>query len=151
MKIYNCYKDNKGYIIPKSIIIKNNPDIIEWLSSEPQFINLFKDKPNILKLNNEWINIGIGHSQIGYLYAFVLSVDQDFINKYCFNLKQVREDVFVNKNNNFYLYFKTIDKFGYELLSLIKHSLKDDWYFSKNILELYFKNSAQKFAYNKQN
>lgn len=98
MKIYNCYKDNKGYIIPKSIIIKNNPDIIEWLSSEPQFINLFKDKPNILKLNNEWINIGIGHSQIGYLYAFVLSVDQDFINKYC--------------QNNFYINFdEDYDKF----------------------------------------
>ena len=84
------------------------------------------------------------------IYHFICSWT-DFINKYCFNLKQVREDVFVNKNNNFYLYFKTIDKFGYELLSLIKHSLKNDWYFSKNILELYFKNSAQKFAYNKQN
>ena len=88
------------------------------------------------------------------MYHFICSWT-DFINKYCFNLKQVREDIFVNKNRCsvyifWYVFFK-IYKFGYELLSLIKHSLKNDWYFSKNILELYFKNSAQKFAYNKQN
>ena len=95
MKTYNCYKDSKGYIIPKSIIIKNNPDIIEWLSSEPQFNKLFKDKPNSLTLNKEWILIGIGHSHIGYLYAFTLSVDQEYINKYCQN------DFHINFNEDY--------------------------------------------------
>ena len=84
------------------------------------------------------------------MYHFICSWT-DFINKYCFNLKQVRDDVFVSKNNNFYLYFKGIDQMGYELLNSIRYSLKDDWYFSKNILELYFKNSAQKFTYKTHN
>ena len=84
------------------------------------------------------------------IYHFVCSWT-DFINKYCFNLKQIRDDVFVNKNNNFYLYFKAIDKSSYKLFNLIKSSLKNDWYFSKNILELYFKNSALKFSYKTNN
>ena len=106
---YNSYKDSKGYIIPKSIIIKNNPDIIEWLSSEPQFNNLFKDKPNNLILNKEWICIGIGHSWMGYLYAFTLSVDQEYINKYCQN------DFHINFNENydkFKKYMTWISKLG---------------------------------------
>ena len=50
---YNCYVDRKGYIMPKSAIIKTNPDIIEWLSSDDSVRFMFKDKPSSLKLNKE--------------------------------------------------------------------------------------------------
>lgn len=30
---YNCIKDNKGYIVPKSTAIKNCIEIVEWLNT----------------------------------------------------------------------------------------------------------------------
>ena len=31
---YNCYIDNKGYVVPKSPVIKATSNIIEWLSTD---------------------------------------------------------------------------------------------------------------------
>ena len=59
---FNCYIDRKGYVLPKSVVIKATPDIIEWLSSDNAVRFLFNDKPSSLNLDKEWIMIGIGHS-----------------------------------------------------------------------------------------
>jgi len=50
---YNCYKDCKGYVIPKSPVIKATPDIIEWLSTDDAVRFLFNDKPNTKILDKE--------------------------------------------------------------------------------------------------
>ena len=47
---YNCYIDRKGYVMPKSAVIKLTTDLIEWLSTDDAVRFLFTDKPNSLKL-----------------------------------------------------------------------------------------------------
>ena len=81
-KFYNCYKDRKGYIVPKSPVIKNSPDIIEWLSTNDQVRFLFTDKPNTKTLDKEWLEIGISHSYAGVIYASVWSWSNEDFNKY---------------------------------------------------------------------
>ena len=81
MKAYNCFKDSKGYLMPKSVVIKNNPEIIEWLSSD-KIKNLFNDKPNTLNLDKEYLCIGISHSWAGYIYTHASTISQEFIDQY---------------------------------------------------------------------
>ena len=81
-KFYNCFKDNKGYLIPKSAVIKNNPEIIKWLSIEPKVSLLFNDKPDSLNLDKEWLCIGIGHSYLGHIYAHASSSTNEYVDKY---------------------------------------------------------------------
>jgi hypothetical protein len=81
-KFYNCFKDNKGYLIPKSVVIKNNPEIIKWLSTEFKVSLLFNDKPDSLNLDKEWLYIGIGHSWKGYIYMHVSSSTNEYVDKY---------------------------------------------------------------------
>ena len=79
---YNCYIDRKGYILPKSPVIKATPDIIEWLSTDNAVRFLFNDKPNSLKLNKEWLTVGIGHSWVGNIYAYAADESNEMIDKY---------------------------------------------------------------------
>ena len=107
---YNCYVDRKGYIMPKSAIIKTNPDIIEWLSSDDSVRFMFKDKPSSLKLNKEWITIGISHSYIGNVYAYASGDTQEDIDKYYIDNPYVK--IFDEDYEAFMKYMKWIAKLG---------------------------------------
>ena len=107
---YNCYVDRKGYIMPKSAIIKTNPDIIEWLSLDDSVRFMFKDKPSSLKLNKEWITIGISHSYIGNVYAYASGDTQEDIDKYYIDNPYVK--IFDEDYEAFMKYMKWIAKLG---------------------------------------
>ena len=110
-KFYNCYKDKKGYIVPKSPVIKNSPDIIEWLSTNDQVRFLFIDKPNTKTLNKEWLEIGISHSYTGVIYASVWSWSNEDFNKYSFD-KNPYMKIFDEDYEGLIKYMKWIAKLG---------------------------------------
>lgn len=107
---YNCYKDRKGYILPKSPVIKSTLDIIEWLSTDDSVRFLFSDKPNSLKLDKEWITIGISHSYIGNIYAFASGDTQEDIDKYYIDNPYVK--IFDEDYEAFMKYMKWVAKLG---------------------------------------
>ena len=110
-KFYNCYKDRKGYIVPKSPVIKNSPDIIEWLSTNDQVRFLFTDKPNTKTLDKEWLEIGISHSYAGVIYASVWSWSNEDFNKYSFD-KNPYMKIFDEDYEGLIKYMKWIAKLG---------------------------------------
>ena len=109
-KFYNCYKDRKGYIIPKSPLIKNSPDIIEWLSTDDQVHFLFIDKPNTKILDKEWLEIGISHSHAGVIYTSIWSWSNEDFNKY-FDKNPYRK-IFNEDYDAFMKYMKWVAKLG---------------------------------------
>lgn len=109
-KFYNCYKSKKGYIVPKSPIIKNSPDIIEWLSTDDMVHFLFNDKPNTQNIDTEWISIGIGHSYVGNVYAYAQPETQDSIDKYFINSPYVK--FFDEDYEAFMKYMRWVAKLG---------------------------------------
>ena len=107
---YNCYIDRKGYVMPKSAVIKFTPDIIEWLSSDDSVCFLFTDKPNSLKLNKEWLTIGISHSWVGNVYAYASGDTQEDVNKYYIDNPYVK--IFDEDYDAFMKYIKWVAKLG---------------------------------------
>ncbi len=107
---YNCYIDHKGYVIPKSPVIKATPDIIEWLSTDDQVRFLFNDKPNTKNIDTEWMSIGIGHSYAGNVYASAWSETQDSIDKYLVNNSYMK--FFDEDYEAFMKYMKWVAKLG---------------------------------------
>lgn len=87
---YNCIKDNKGYIIPKSAAIKNCPEIVEWLSTFNGVRFMFNDRPNTLKSEGEWLVIGIGHSHVGNIYCNASTNSTEFFENYYANNSSVK-------------------------------------------------------------
>ena len=107
---YNCYIDNKGYVVPKSPVIKATPDIIEWLSTDDKVKFLFNDKPNTQNIDTEWISIGIGHSYVGNIYANACPETQDSIDRYFINSAYVK---FFNEDYEAFMkYMHWIAKLG---------------------------------------
>lgn len=80
-------------------------------------------------------------------YTFLCSWTE-FINKYAFNLIQIRDDLLASRKANYYLYIKQICKLDYDLLNLIRISINDDLNFSKVFLENYFNSNAFKIKIN---
>ena len=79
---YNCYIDRRGKRLPKSAIVKNSKEIIDWLSKTNKVSRLFNDKPNTLDLNKEWLLIGISCSWVGNIYAYVHSISDEDCTRY---------------------------------------------------------------------
>jgi len=107
---YNCYIDHKGYVMPKSAVIKLTPDLIEWLSTNDAVRFLFNDKPNSLKLNKEWLTVGIGHSWVGNIYAYAADESQEVIDKYFIDNPYIK--IFDENDEAFMKYMKWVAKLG---------------------------------------
>ena len=107
---YNCYIDKKGYILPKSPVIKCTPDIIEWLSTDDAVRFLFNDKPNTKVMDKEWISIGIGHSLIGNVYASAWPESQEDVDKYFIDNPYMK--IFDEDYEAFMKYMKWVAKLG---------------------------------------
>lgn len=106
---YNCYINKKGKRLPKSTIIKNSKEIIDWLSKTDKVSCLFNDKPNTLDLNKEWLLIGISCSWVGNIYAYVHSIsDEDYI-KYS-NITTIKN--FGENYNSFKKYLGWVGNLG---------------------------------------
>ena len=107
---YNCYIDKKGYILPKSPVIKATPDIIEWLSTDDAVRFLFNDKPNSKVMDKEWLTIGISHSWVGNVYAYASGDTQEDINRYYIDNPYVK--IFDEDYEAFMKYMKWVAKLG---------------------------------------
>jgi len=107
---YNCYIDRKGYIMPKSPVIKATPDIIEWLSTDNGVRFLFNDKPNSKVMDKEWLTIGISHSWVGNIYAYASGDTQEDVNKYYIDNPYVK--IFDEDYEAFMKYMKWVAKLG---------------------------------------
>lgn len=107
---YNCYIDKKGYILPKSPVIKATPDIIEWLSTDDAVRFLFNDKPNSKVMDKEWISIGIGHSWVGNVYASAWSESREDVDKYFIDNPYMK--IFDEDYEAFMKYMKWVAKLG---------------------------------------
>lgn len=107
---YNCYIDKKGYILPKSPVIKCTPDIIKWLSTDDAVRFLFNDKPNSKVMDKEWISIGIGHSWVGNVYASAWPESQEDVDKYFINNPYMK--IFDEDYEAFMKYMKWVAKLG---------------------------------------
>lgn len=107
---YNCYKDRKGYVIPKSPVIKATPDIIEWLSTDDAVRFLFNDKPNTKILDKEWLSIGIRHSYAGNVYASVWPESQEDVDNYFVNNPYMK--IFGEDYDGFMRYMRWVAKLG---------------------------------------
>ena len=107
---YNCYVDYKGYVVPKSPVIKATPDIIEWLSTDDQVRFIFNDKPNTQNIDTEWISIGIGHSYVGNIYAYAADESNEVIDKYFIDNPYVK--IFDENDEAFMKYMRWVAKLG---------------------------------------
>ena len=107
---FNCYIDRKGYVVPKSPVIKATPDIIEWLSTDDQVRFLFNDRPNTQNIDTEWLSIGIGHSFVGNVYAHAWPETQDSIDRYFDNSPYVK--FFDEDYEAFMKYMRWVAKLG---------------------------------------
>ena len=107
---YNCYIDRKGYIMPKSPVIKATSDIIEWLSTDNAVRFLFNDKPNSKVMDKEWLTIGISHSWVGNIYAYASGDTQEDVNKYYIDNPYVK--IFDEDYEAFMKYMKWVAKLG---------------------------------------
>ena len=108
---YNCYIDKKGYILPKSPVIKATSDIIECLSTDEAVRFLFNDKPNTKTFNNEpWIEIGIGHSFVGNIYASTWFASKEEFNKYLIDNPYMK--IFDEDEEAFMKYMRWVAKLG---------------------------------------
>ena len=107
---YNCYIDNKGYVVPKSPVIKATSNIIEWISTDDKVKFLFNDKPNTQNIDTEWISIGIGHSYVGNIYANACPETQDSIDRYFTNSPYVK--FFDEDYEAFMKYMRWVAKLG---------------------------------------
>jgi hypothetical protein len=94
----------------KSPIIKATPDSLEWLSSDDSVRFMFNDKPSSLKLDKEWITIGIGHSWVGNVYAYAADESQSNIDKYFIDNPFVK--IFDEDYEAFMKYMKWVAKLG---------------------------------------
>lgn len=107
---YNCYIDRKGYVIPKSPVIKCTPEIVEWLSNDNAVRFLFNDKPNSKVMDKEWISICIGHSYVGNIYASAWPESQEEVNKYFVDNPYMK--IFDEDYEAFMKYMKWVAKLG---------------------------------------
>ena len=107
---YNCYINHKGYVMPKTAVIKLNPDLIEWLSTDNAVRFLFVDKPNTKILDKEWLEIGISHSYVGNVYCSAWSWNNKEFNKYYADNPYVKN--FDEDEEAFMKYMKWVAKLG---------------------------------------
>ena len=79
-KVYNTYKNRLGQNIPKTAIIQNDVELIDWLKDTfPwQFNN---SKSNIIE-TDDYLVVGISASRQGNVYFNFYTAKYDFIERF---------------------------------------------------------------------
>ena len=79
-KIFNTFKNQRGQIIPKTAIIKNDIEIVDWIKTMfPWVYN--NSKKNIVE-TYEYLVIAFSASQSGIIYTDVYTANRGFIEKF---------------------------------------------------------------------
>ncbi len=123
---YNCYVDNKGYVMPKSVVIHNTKEVADWIdfNKDPQFNRLFNsgNKPSSSKLykaDEPWLILGLSHSKAGLIYAYVSSEDDEFFNLYIKNNTYIKN--FDNDFEGFKKYVTWVSRLGMKFTKQLKN------------------------------
>ena len=82
---YNTYLDRNGYVVPKSPIVKNTPEIIEWLKQNTAGYSDMPGTGNLYKPEDEWVEIGISCSRSGFVFKYCASVKDESVQKFHIN------------------------------------------------------------------
>ena len=82
---YNAYVDRNRYVVPKSPIVKNTPEIIEWLKQNTAGYSDMPGTGNLYKSEDEWIEIGISCSRSGFVFKYCASVKDENVQKFHIN------------------------------------------------------------------
>lgn len=79
-QIYNTFKNHRGQTIPKTAIIKNDAEIIDWTKTMfPWIYN--NSKKNIIE-TDEYLLIAFSASQTGIIYTNIYTANHDFVEKF---------------------------------------------------------------------
>lgn len=87
---FNTYVDHNGYVIPKSPIVKNTPEIIEWLKQNTSGYSDMPGTGNLYKQEDAWVEIGISTSKSGFVYKYCATVKDENFQKFHKNSPYVK-------------------------------------------------------------
>ena len=78
-KLFNTFKNRRGQNIPKTAIIENDIELVNWLKETfPIVYN--NNKHNIIE-TNKYLIVGISASQIGIIYINFATADENFVER----------------------------------------------------------------------
>lgn len=121
---YNCFVDNKGFVLPKTAIIRNCPEVTNWIKSniDPKFNRMFTgDKlcdSGLYHEDEPWLNVGISHSWQGFIYAFVYTETQEKYERFSIDNPYVK--IFDNDIEGFKKYLTWVSKLGPKFTKQLK-------------------------------
>ena len=79
-KPFNTFKNNRRQIVPKTAIIKNDNEIVNWFKEMfPWVYN--NNKKNIIE-TDEYLVIAFSASQSGIIYTNIYTANRDFVEKF---------------------------------------------------------------------
>lgn len=79
-KIFNTFKNQRGQIIPKTAVIKNDIEMIDWIKTMfPWVYNNYKK--NIVE-TDEYLIIAFSASHLGIIYMNICTANCDFVAKF---------------------------------------------------------------------
>lgn len=113
---YNCFVNNKGYVLPKTAVIRNCPEVTNWIKNnmDPKFNRMFTgDKLRDSGLYHDedpWLNVCISCSHQGFVYAFVYTETQEKYNRFTANNPYVK--IFDKDFEAFKKYLTWVSKLG---------------------------------------
>lgn len=105
-QIYNTFKNQRGQNIPKTAIIENDIELVNWLKETfPWVYNNVKN--NIIE-TDKYLVVGFSASQMGIIYINVYTANSDFIERFDTNfVKDFTNSVkYFNNDESFKKYVK---------------------------------------------
>lgn len=109
-KIYNTFKNQRGQNIPKTAIIENDIDLVNWLKETfPWAYENFKH--NIIE-TDKYLVVGFSASQMGIIYINIYTANNDFVEKFDTNCVKDFTD-----NESFKKYIKWAHKLPKRLVN----------------------------------
>lgn len=105
---YNTYVDNRGFVIPKSPIVKNTPEIIEWLRKNTAGYSDMPGTGNLYHPEDEWVEVGISCSNFGFVYKYCATIKDENFQK--FHSKAPYNKIFDDNFDGFKKYMNWVAK-----------------------------------------
>lgn len=79
-KLFNTFRNQRGQIIPKTAIVENDIELVNWLKETfPWAYN--NAKHNIIE-TNKYLVVGFSASHIGNIYINFYTANSDFIGRF---------------------------------------------------------------------
>jgi len=122
---YNCYVDNRGYVMPKSPLIHNSKEVADWVkaNNDPQFNRMFNGSPktnsSLYHEDHPWLWIGLSHSYAGLIYAYLSSDNDKHYEKFLKDSPYIKN--FDNDFEGFKKYITWVSRLGMKFTKQLKN------------------------------